>query len=153
MSSANDAATPRPDSWIGKTVSVTIEIPRWSFAKYAMTEDGEGKVEFISPLPCPFNYGFIAGERGGDDLPLDAIVMGPRRPRGSSDSIEVRAVIHFVDNDEVDDKLVCATAVLKQWEVALLRVGFPVYVVMKRFVNWCKRKRGRTYLADWTFTN
>ena len=130
---------------VGTMVSVTIEIPRWSFVKYALGENGRGHVEFISPLPCPFNYGFVEGLLGGDKLPLDAIVMGPRLPRGSCAYVPVRGVIHFIDNDEIDNKLVCSDQSLRAWEVVLLRVGFPVYVRMKRFINWWKGKTGQTY--------
>lgn len=130
-------------------VSVTIEIPRWSFVKYALhkTDDGRasGQVEFISPLPCPFNYGFVDGLIGGDALPLDAIVMGPRIARARVIQRPVRGIMHFVDNDEIDNKLICSDLALQNWEVALLRLGFPVYVQMKRFINWAKGKKGRTF--------
>ena len=135
------------ESPIGSMVDVTIEIPRWSFVKYSLQED-VGQVEFISPLPCPFNYGFVQGSVGGDDMPLDAIVMGPRIRRRQTVGVQVRHVIHFVDNDERDDKLVCSTKPLRRWETALLKYGFPVYVVMKRTVNWWKGKSGRTYVRS-----
>ena len=135
---------------IGQSVTITIEIPRWSFAKYTLSEPG-GQLEFISPLPCPFNYGFVAGHLGGDQMPLDAIVMGGRLARGSEVQTEVRAFVHFVDNDENDDKLVCSSHVLRSWEVMLLKTGFPVYVRMKRFVNWCKGKRGKTHSDGLSF--
>jgi inorganic pyrophosphatase len=37
----------------GLEVDVVIEVPRGSFIKRGST----GHVDFISPLPCPFNYG------------------------------------------------------------------------------------------------
>ena len=54
-------------------VDVVIEIPRWSFLKRGST----GHVDFISPLPCPFNYGSVPDYLGlarlacevGDDAP------------------------------------------------------------------------------------
>ena len=36
-------------------VEVVIEIPRGSFLKRGST----GHVDFVSPLPCPFNYGSV----------------------------------------------------------------------------------------------
>ena len=36
-------------------VDVVIEIPRGSFLKRGST----GHVDFVSPLPCPFNYGSV----------------------------------------------------------------------------------------------
>ena len=36
-------------------VEVIIEIPKGSFIKRGST----GQVDFVSPLPCPFNYGSV----------------------------------------------------------------------------------------------
>ena len=142
---ANDFVRSEEQKLVGTMVSVTIEIPRWSFVKYSLDGSKHGHVEFISPLPCPFNYGFVDGLFGGDQMPLDAIVMGPRLPRGSVAYLPVRSVVHFVDNDEIDNKLVCSDLCLRSWERLLLRFGFPVYVRMKQFINWSKGKAGRTY--------
>lgn len=124
-------------------VTVTIEIPRWSFVKYAMTEGG-GRIEFISPLPCPFNYGYVAGELGGDNLPLDAIVMGRRIGRATEITVPRQATIRFLDDGEVDDKLVCSTAKLTRGQLTVLHLGFWVYVGMKRIVNRLRGRHGRT---------
>ena len=124
-------------------VVVTIEIPRWSFVKYAVTENG-GRVDFISPLPCPFNYGFVEGLVGGDKQSQDAIVIGPRIRRASKVSVRVRATIRFVDNGETDDKFVCSAKPLSWFQVSLLRCGFHVYVIMKRIVNWSRGKNRST---------
>ena len=43
-------------------VEVVIEVPRGSFLKRGST----GRVDFISPLPCPFNYGSVPGYIGLD---------------------------------------------------------------------------------------
>ena len=37
------------------SVEVVIEIPRWSFLK----RGSSGRIDFVSPLPCPFNYGAV----------------------------------------------------------------------------------------------
>jgi inorganic pyrophosphatase len=55
-------------------VEVVIEIPRGSFLKRGW----DGSVDFISPFPCPFNYGAIQDYIGGDGDLLDAVVLGPR---------------------------------------------------------------------------
>ena len=36
-------------------VDIVIEIPRGSFLK----RGSRGRVDFVSPLPCPFNYGAV----------------------------------------------------------------------------------------------
>ena len=61
-------------------VEVIIEIPRGSFLKRGST----GELDFISPLPCPFNYGSIPAFIGLDGDLLDAVVLGPRPPLGAT---------------------------------------------------------------------
>ena len=60
-------------------VEVVIEVPRGSFLKRGST----GHVDFISPLPCPFNYGAVPMLVGLEGDLLDAVVLGPRLAVGS----------------------------------------------------------------------
>jgi inorganic pyrophosphatase len=57
-------------------VEVVIEIPRGSFLKRGST----GHIDFISPLPCPFNYGAVPTLLGLEGALLDAVVLGPGCP-------------------------------------------------------------------------
>ena len=52
-------------------VEVLIEIPRGSFVKRGST----GHVDFVSPLPCPFNYGSVPQLVGLEGDLLDAVVL------------------------------------------------------------------------------
>ena len=61
-------------------IEVIIEIPRGGFLKRGST----GELDFISPFPCPFNYGSIPAFIGLDGDLLDAVVLGPRLPRGDN---------------------------------------------------------------------
>ncbi|MGZ5027747.1 MAG: inorganic diphosphatase, partial [Methylobacter sp.] len=61
------------------TVEVIIEIPRGSFMK----RGSSGELDFISPLPCPFNYGSVPAFIGLDSDLLDAVVLGPYLPLGT----------------------------------------------------------------------
>jgi len=61
-------------------LDVVVEVPRGSFLKRGST----GKVDFISPVPCPFNYGSVPQYLGREGDLLDAVVLGPRLPYGSS---------------------------------------------------------------------
>ena len=55
-------------------IEVVIEIPKWSFLKRGTS----GKVDFVSPFPCPFNYGSVPRYIGLEGDLLDAVVLGPR---------------------------------------------------------------------------
>jgi len=60
-------------------VEVVIEVPRWSFLK----RGSSGAVDFVSPLPCPFNYGAVPTHLGLEGDLLDAVVLGPRLRLGA----------------------------------------------------------------------
>lgn len=84
-------------------VSVQIEVPQLTFTKW----NDKGSADFVSPLPCPFNYGSVLGNVAADGEPHDAIVLGPWLPRGSLVMRKVIARAKFVDQGIVDDKLIC----------------------------------------------
>ena len=52
-------------------VDVVIEVPRGSFLK----RGSSGRIDFVSPLPCPFNYGAVPGLLGLEGDLLDALVL------------------------------------------------------------------------------
>jgi len=68
----DDAAAPE--------VEVVIEVPRGSFLK----RGSSGRVDFVSPLPSPYNYGCVPTHIGLEGDLLDAVVLGPRLPFGST---------------------------------------------------------------------
>jgi inorganic pyrophosphatase len=64
-------ASPEPPE-----VEVVIEVPRGSFLKRGST----GHVDFVSPLPCPFDYGSAPVYLGLEGDLLDALVLRHRAP-------------------------------------------------------------------------
>ena len=85
-------------------VEVVIEVPRGGFIK----RSSHGRLEFVSPLPCPYNYGSVPAYRGGDGDLLDAIVLGPRLERGRRVTVTAYGAVGFTDNGIYDDKLICS---------------------------------------------
>ena len=69
-SPANAAATVDAALREPPEVEVVVEVPRGSFLKRGST----GHVDFISPLPCPFNYGSVPSHIGQEGDLLDALV-------------------------------------------------------------------------------
>jgi len=120
-------------------VRVTVETPRWTFVKY----DG-ARVEYVSPVPCPWNYGFVAGTTADDGDPQDALILGRRVRRGESVDVEVRGVVRFVDDGRVDDKLVCGDRPLTARDRAALRAFFATYALARRALNVVAGKPGAT---------
>jgi len=156
--SGNDA---RPDSFVDVTasrraecfddvrrrlhalpaqLSAEIESPRGSFTKVR----SDGRVDFVSPIPVPYNYGFVPGRTGGDGDPLDAIVLGPRLERGQRTHATVLGLVGFVDGGAVDDKVVLGTAPLElRWRLSL-RGFFVAYTRFKRALALARNDDGQT---------
>lgn len=80
-----------------------VEVPRGSFLKRGST----GHVDFISPLPCPFNYGSVPSHIGQEGDLLDALVLGPRLPLGARVRVKAWGAVTLTDRGMSDDKLVC----------------------------------------------
>src|SRR5437870_6103820 len=85
-------------------VEVVIEIPRGSFLKRGST----GHIDFVSPLPCPFNYGAVPAYIGGEGDLLDAVVLGPRLPLGTRLSMRAWGAVTMADRGMTDDKMICS---------------------------------------------
>jgi len=113
-----------------------IESPRGSFVKRL----ADGGVDFVSPLPCPYNYGSLPGTVGGDGDPIDAIVLGPRLRVGTRVSLPVVAEVDFVDEGQIDTKLVLSATPLTRGQRRALIAFFTLYVLAKRGLA---RVRGR----------
>jgi len=64
---------------LGPALDVVIEVPRGSFVK----RGSSGSIDFISPLPCPFNYGSVPTLLGLEGDLLDAVVLGKRIAYGT----------------------------------------------------------------------
>lgn len=122
----------------GGEVEVVVDTPRGSFVK----RRDDGGIDFVSPFPCPYNYGSVPGTCAGDGDRLDAIVFGPRLARGSRVRVPVRGVVHFVDGGAEDLKLVCSPHRLRRRERALIELFFRTYVPFKRALQTLRRGRG-----------
>ena len=101
-------------------VEVLIEIPRGSFIKRGST----GHVDFVSPLPCPFNYGSVPQYVGLEGDLLDAVVLGPRLPLGTR--THVRA-----------------------WGAERVLRFFHFYAKCKGVLNLLRRRPGRNACDGW----
>src|SRR6266699_710295 len=86
-------------------VEVVIEVPRGSFLKRGST----GHIDFISPLPCPFNYGSVPAYVGLEGDLLDAVVLGPRLPLAASIRVKAWGAVTLTDRGMTDDKLICSS--------------------------------------------
>lgn len=126
-------------------LKVVIDVPRGSFIK----RDDHGVVDFVSPIPCPFNYGHVPGTLAEDGAPLDAIVLGPRLRLGSSATVAARARVDFIDAGCSDPKWICADAPLSSVQRLQVAWFFRSYAVAKRLINRIRAKPGPTRYLGW----
>src|SRR6185295_1492095 len=89
-------------------VEVVIEVPRFSFLKRGST----GRIDFVSPFPCPFNYGSVPTHLGLEGDLLDAVVLGPRLAVGTRVKTKAWDAITLIDRGMSDDKVICSESPL-----------------------------------------
>lgn len=128
---------------LGDRIEVVIDSPRLSFIK----RRDDGSVDFVSPLPTPYNYGSVPGTVAADGDRLDAMVLGPTLPRGAAVHTQVRGVVHFVDAGVEDLKLICSAAPLTHADLAGVRAFFVVYARAKRVLNALRGAAGPTHFV------
>jgi inorganic pyrophosphatase len=124
---------------------VLVESPRWSLVKWR----SDGSIDFISPLPCPYNYGCIPGVSSGDGDPLDVVVLGPRLHRGQRVRLPVVGVIGFLDAGCSDPKVVCSARPPGWLSRTGLLTFFRLYALFKRVLYLVRGQRGETRCLGW----
>ena len=138
-------------SWVQRpgteppVVEVVIEVPRGSFLKRGST----GMLDFVSPFPCPFNYGSVPSHVGLEGDLLDAVVLGPRLARGARVLVPAFGAVGLIDRDMYDDKLICSFSPLRPRERTMVLLFFRFYGLCKGFLNRWRGRPGRTASAGW----
>ena len=137
MRRMRDDAVPRVD--------VVIEIPRGSCLK----RGSSGDIDFVSPLPCPYNYGSVSTHVGLDGDLLDALVLGPRLARGTRVRIPAWGAVILTDRGMMDHKLICSERRPTPWERRTVLAFFHVYAKCKALLNLWRRRPGRNACDGW----
>jgi inorganic pyrophosphatase len=130
-------------------LEVLIEVPRGSFLKRGPS----GCVDFVSPLPCPFNYGAVPQYLGLEGDLLDAVVLGPRLPFGRLLRISAWGAIALTDRGMTDHKLICSHAPVSPEERRRLLRFFRFYARCKGLLNFWRRRPGRNACGGWISTS
>ena len=125
------------------TVEVVIEVPKGGFVK----RGAHGHVDYVAPLPCPFNYGSVRGFISPDGDPLDAVLLGKRQPLGAVVRVRQWGHVDFVDAGQDDPKLVCTLEdppTEAQWKRVVS--FFRLYARCKAVLNRLRMRRGPTWM-------
>lgn len=124
---------------------MVIEVPRGSFLKRGST----GHLDFISPLPCPFNYGSVPSYLGLEGDLLDAVVLGPRLALGTRIWSKAWGAVVFTDRGMTDEKLICSDHALSASARRQVLRFFEFYAVCKGLLNVWRRRPGRNACDGW----
>jgi inorganic pyrophosphatase len=126
-------------------VEIIIEVPRGSFLKRGST----GSIDFVSPLPCPFNYGAVPTLLGLEGDLLDAVVLGPRLPYGTRLRTNAWGAVTLTDRGMSDDKLICCESRPSSTEIRAVLHFFHFYARCKGLLNLLRRRPGRNGCDGW----
>ena len=126
-------------------VDVVIEVPRGSFLK----RGASGSIDFVSPLPCPFNYGAVPTHLGLEGDLLDALVLGPRLRFGTRIRIKAWGAVTLTDRGMSDDKLICSDQRPSRAEIQQVLRFFHLYAKCKGLLNLWRRRPGRNACEGW----
>jgi inorganic pyrophosphatase len=146
MNHASDSLCVSSDAVVsGSEVEIVIEVPRGSFVKRGST----GRVDFISPLPCPFNYGSVPAYIGLEGDLLDALVLGPRLPLGARIRSKAWGAVSLTDRGMTDDKLICSSQRITAAERQMVLRFFSFYAKCKGLLNIWRGRPGRNACEGW----
>jgi inorganic pyrophosphatase len=126
-------------------VRVRIEVPRGSFLKRGST----GHIDFVSPLPCPFNYGSVPGYVGLEGDLLDAVVLGRRLAAGTEVETLAWGAVTLTDRGMSDDKLICCDSPLRPEQRGEVLRFFRFYARCKGWLNLWRGRPGRNACDGW----
>jgi inorganic pyrophosphatase len=130
---------------LGPALEVLIEVPRGSFVK----RGSSGSIDFISPLPCPFNYGAVPTLLGLEGDLLDAVVLGKRIAYGTRLRVTAWGAVSLTDRGLSDDKLICSNHAPSDQECAEVLRFFHFYAKCKGILNLWRRRPGRNSCDGW----
>jgi inorganic pyrophosphatase len=129
-------------------VEVVIEVPRGSHLK----RDWAGRISFVSPLPCPFNYGCVPTHLGLEGDLLDALVLGPRLALGTRLRLRAWRAVTLTDRGMSDDKLVCSVDSPTDSQYRAVLRFFHFYARCKALINFARHRPGRNACEGWITT-
>ena len=126
-------------------ITVVIDVPRGSFIK----RDDDGTVDFVYPLPCPFNYGHVPGTQAEDGDAAYAIGLGKRLPLGTITTVLPQGRIDFLDAGRSDPKWICAAKPISELQRMQVTGFFRLYAAAKSLINRIRGKHGVTRYVGW----
>jgi len=126
-------------------LEVLVEIPKGSFLK----RGSSGHIDFVSPLPCPYNYGSVPDYIGLEGDLLDALILGPRLALGTRIKVRAWGAVTLIDRGMADDKLVCSSQRPSRLQCERVIAFLGLYARCKGVLNALRAQSGRNAVERW----
>lgn len=132
-------------SGFGQRVEVLVEVARFGVVKRESGAQG-ATIDYLSPVPSPFNYGCLPGTVGPDGDPIDVVLLGRRVGAGRRVVGVVVGCVDFIDDGLPDPKWVVNPEgrALRDRDRAQVLRFFQVYAVARGWINRRRGQRGET---------
>ena len=109
--------------------SICIEVSKWGMIKW----NEKGNIDYISPIPCPFNYGSVKNITGDDGDLQDAILLGDKKEVRFCGKYKLIGKVYFIDQGRQDHKWIfSATNKIRRRDWMVLDSFFRIYAQIKR---------------------
>ncbi len=132
---------------IPELVRFVVEVPRGGRLK----RGADGRLEYVSPFACPFNYGSAPAHPAADGDPADVVILGPTLSLSATGRARVVAVARFTDAGVTDDKWVVVpegdggeSRSATDAELAVVEAFFRRYQRIKGLLHRLRPGAGRT---------
>jgi inorganic pyrophosphatase len=131
-------------------VTASFDFPEELYVRIETARGGlikrrdDGSVDYISPLPAPFNYGSVPNTRAADGDPEDCIVLGERLTPGTTIRLRVLGRVRFVDAGVPDNKWICGQSMSPN-EQRMIVVFFRFYAFAKGALNLLRGARALSH--------
>ena len=116
-----------PLAALPEAARVVVEVPHGGHIKRA----ADGSVDYVSPLPSPFNYGSVPARPSADGEPVDALILGAPLPAGHAADWPVHGVVDFEDEGLPDEKWICGARPPSQDDLERIHRFFTRYARLK----------------------
>lgn len=131
-----------------QVIDVVVEVARGSRVK----RHPDGRIQYISPLVSPFDYGYAPdAPLAGDGDPQDVVLVGTTARAGSRVRAKVVGVVYLLDGGARDDKWIAVAADTPEPSDLQQQVTafFIRYRRMKNLLAALRRRTGVVLLDAW----
>ncbi len=126
-------------------VPILVQLAAGSFAK----RTADGRLDYPSPVPHPFDYGEVEGSLAPDGMPLDVVILGVWPAAGARIALPIWDGVDFQDDGCDDPKLIAAPSPPSPLQRAGLIGFFAALAAAKSARAILRGRPGRAQVRGW----